>query len=250
LELVDRNIGSGLSAVQQQRLRRETRQTLFVDADDTLWHNNHHFEQSIHEFIEFLDHSTLSPEDVRAVLDEIEMANARVQGYGALAFAANLRLCYERLCERDLDESDISQVVWFGERILTQEMELIEGVEETVRELREYNELILFTKGHPEEQQMKIDRSGLKELFSAAVIVSEKHVGAYRELVTRFGAESERTWMVGNSPKSDINPALRTGLHAVYIPHAVTWQLELQELEEGLGELLVLEQFRELRHHF
>ena len=32
--------------------------------------------------------------------------------------------------------------------------------------------------------------------------------------------------MIGNSPKSDINPALAAGLHAVFIPHDSTWVLE------------------------
>lgn len=226
------------------------RQTLVIDADDTLWHNNHHFEEAIDEFIDFLDHSTLTREDVRAVIDEVEMAAARTHGYGALAFAQNLRLTYERLCERRIDERDISQVMWFGERILSQEIELIDGVEETVAQLRQRHEVILFTKGHPEEQQMKIDRSGLADLFHGRVIVAEKHVGAYRELVTQYQAEPERTWMVGNSPKSDINPALQAGLHAVYIPHAVTWRLELQELDRGPGQLLVLERFPQLLDHF
>lgn len=236
--------------MRDQTPNQRDRQTLVIDADDTLWHNNHHFEEAIDEFIAYLDHSTLSPWEVRAVIDEIELATARTHGYGALAFAQNLRLTYERLCERELNERDISQVMGFGERILSQEIELIDGVAETVAELQGRHELILFTKGHPEEQQLKIDRSGLADLFHGRVIVTEKHVSAYRELITEYRAEPERTWMIGNSPKSDINPALQAGLHAVYIPHAVTWRLELQELQQGPGRLLILERFRQLLDHF
>jgi putative hydrolase of the HAD superfamily len=56
--------------------------------------------------------------------------------------------------------------------------------------------------------------------------------------------------MVGNSPRSDINPALQIGLNAVFLPHSNTWHLEHAELESGTGKLLILSSFRELRSHF
>jgi putative hydrolase of the HAD superfamily len=56
--------------------------------------------------------------------------------------------------------------------------------------------------------------------------------------------------MVGNSPKSDINPALRAGLSAVFIPHHNTWELEHEPLQSGAGRLLVISQFAQLREHF
>ena len=62
--------------------------------------------------------------------------------------------------------------------------------------------------------------------------------------------DPERTWMIGNSPKSDINPALEAGLNAVFVPHAHTWVLERQEIRAGAGKLLVLDRFEDLRKHF
>jgi putative hydrolase of the HAD superfamily len=56
--------------------------------------------------------------------------------------------------------------------------------------------------------------------------------------------------MIGNSPKSDINPALAAGMNAVFVPHAHTWVLEKQEIEPGKGKLLVVERFADLRGHF
>ena len=52
------------------------RQHLIVDADDTLWENNIYFERAFDEFIDFLGHSSLQPREVRAILDEIEIAFA------------------------------------------------------------------------------------------------------------------------------------------------------------------------------
>lgn len=223
---------------------------LIIDADDTLWENNIYFERAFDQFVEFLAHSSLSPPRVRDVLDEIESANARVHGYGSLNFGRNLRQCYERLAEREISDSDLDTVMGFAEMILKCPMELIDGVAETLDYLAARHHLTLFTKGHPEEQKLKIDRSGLGRFFGHTAIVKEKDAAAYRSLVGTRGMERERTWMIGNSPKSDINPALEAGLNAVFVPHAHTWILERQEIRWGAGRLLVIEHFGDLRRHF
>jgi len=183
-------------------------------------------------------------------LDQIEEVNNKIHGYGSANFARNLRQCYQRLAEREVREEDLRAVMGFAERILECPMEVIEGVPETLEYLSMRHDLTLFTKGHPEEQKLKIGRSGLGAFFGHTAIVKEKDAAAYRRLMEQRGMDPERTWMIGNSPKSDINPALEAGLSAVFIPHAHTWILEKQELRTGKGRLLVVEQFTELRKHF
>ena len=226
------------------------RQHLIIDADDTLWENNIYFERAFDEFVGFLDHSSLSAAEVRAVLDEIEETNNKIHGYGSLNFARNLRQCYQNLCERDVREADLKIVMGFAERILECPMEVIEGVPETLEYLSLRHELTLFTKGHPEEQKLKVERSGLAPFFQHTAIVREKDPAAYRRLVEERTMDPERTWMIGNSPKSDINPALDAGLRAVFVPHAHTWALEKQEIPHANGRLLVLDRFADLRLHF
>ncbi len=223
---------------------------LIIDADDTLWENNIYFERAFDQFADFLGHSTLSTQQVRDVLDEIERVNARMHGYGSMNFGRNLRQCYEKLAERDIGADDLATVMGFAERILEQPIEVIDGVPETLAYLAGRHELTLFTKGHPDEQKMKIDRSGLAVHFAHAAVVREKDADAYRSLVTERGMEPVRAWMIGNSPKSDVNPALEAGLNAVFVPHARTWILEKEEIREAAGRLLVLERFSALRHHF
>jgi putative hydrolase of the HAD superfamily len=112
--------------------------------------------------------------------------------------------------------------------------------------------LILVTKGALEEQSEKIERSGLKEYFAATEIVAEKHSEAYLALVKKHGLVRESTWMIGNSPRSDINPALAAGLHAVFVPHGDTWILEHEEVNAAPAtqRLLIVGRFAELREHF
>jgi putative hydrolase of the HAD superfamily len=231
-------------------MRVAGRQFLIVDADDTLWENNIYFERAFDEFAEFLAHSKLSPREVRDVLDEIESANIKTHGYGSLNFGRNLRQCYEHLAEREIREDDLQTVMGFAQRILECPMEVIRGVAETLEYLAPRHDLTLFTKGHPEEQKLKIDRSGLGCWFAHTAIVKEKDAAAYRQLVSDRGMDPERTWMIGNSPKSDINPALAAGLNAVFVPHNFTWSLEKTDIVPGTGRLVTVERFEELREWF
>ncbi len=226
------------------------RQNLIIDADDTLWENNIYFERAFDEFVGYLDHSSLTALEIRDVLDAIETVNARIHGYGSLNFGRNLRQTYERLCERPIDEVDLRVVVGFAERILECPMEVIEGVEETLAHLATRHDLTLFTKGHIEEQKLKVDRSGLGRFFGHTAIVKEKDVSAYKSLVEERAMDPARTWMIGNSPKSDVNPALAAGLGAVFIPHAHTWVLEKEEIRHGHERLLILDRFEQLRERF
>lgn len=216
---------------------------LLMDADDTLWENNIYFEQAIHAFLAFLDHSRLSREEVRAVLDEVEL----LMGYGSANFTKSLVETYRRLAEKDLQEEDIEQVRRFGEQIRSQPLQLLEGVQETLSYLSLRHDLFLLTKGDSEEQRLKVERSGIEEYFKQVVIVPEKDITTYHRIVSKLQVVPQRTWMVGNSPRSDINPALAAGLNAVYIPHPHTWHLEHEEVQlAGDGRLLTLSTFAEL----
>ena len=220
---------------------------LLIDADDTLWENNIYFEQAIHAFITFLNHSQLTPEEVRAVLDDVE----RLMGYGSANFTRSLVETYRHLAEKDLQDEDVQRVRQFGEQIRSHPLELMDGVKETLDYLAPRHDLVLLTKGDFEEQKLKVERSRIEGYFRQVVIVHEKDVATYHRVVEELRIDPKQTWMVGNSPRSDINPALAAGLNAVYIPHPHTWRLEHEEVQSaGEEHLLTLSAFADLRTHF
>lgn len=226
------------------------RKHLIFDADDTLWENNIYFESAFTQFCEYLGHSTMTPEQIRAVLDEIEIVNAKIHGYGSRNFARNLAACFEHLAERDIAPRDLETVKQFAHAILGKPIELIDGALETLEALAARHELTVFTKGDWEEQRLKIDRSGLAPYFSHAAIVKEKHEAAYRQLTEERGFPLEHTWMIGNSPKSDINPALAAGLNAIFVPHPNTWRLEYEDVPDSHPRLTTVANLRELQAMF
>ncbi len=227
-------------------------QTLLVDADDTLWENNIYFERAIANFIAFLNHHEYSPQEVREVLNQVERESIVTHGYGLHSFAHSLVETFERLAVDPITPALHETINGFAHTIAGHPVELLPGVPETLQYLSERHHLILMTKGAVPEQSGKVERSGLKEYFSAVEIVSEKNVSTYLSVTSKYDLEPDATWMVGNSPKSDINPALAAGLNAVFVPHGATWVLEHEEVDsvEPPRQLLVVEKFSELRTHF
>lgn len=226
------------------------RQHLIFDADDTLWENNVLFERTIDDFIEWMAHPTLDPVAVREILLDIERANAAAHGYGSKVFLRSLHDCFEKLAERPVDGATAADIVALAHRLEHHEVELIPDVADTLDELAVRHDVLLLTKGDPAEQQRKIDASGLAHHFRRAVVVAEKEPSVYAELARAEGLDPSRTWMIGNSIKSDVNPALAVGMGAVFIPNDNTWALEHAELDPTAPRLLQLDRFGRLTDHF
>ena len=227
-------------------------QTLLIDADDTLWENNIYFERAIARFISFLNHREYSPDQVRLVLNDVERESILKHGYGLHSFAHSLVETFEKLSADPVTPEMHEKIRSFAHQIAEHPVEIIAGVTETLKYLSARHHLILMTKGHPTEQSGKVERSGLKEYFSAVEIVAEKDEATYRSATSKYALASDATWMVGNSPKSDINPALAAGLHAVFVPHNNTWILEHEELTDPppLQRLVIVDGFCDLQKHF
>jgi len=227
-------------------------QNLLIDADDTLWENNIYFERAISDFISFLNHHHYTPDEVRHVLYDVERENVRKHGYGMHSFAEALVICFEKLSVEPVTP-DLHQTIRdIAYKIAEHPMEFLPDVPETLADLGQRHRLFMVTKGNITEQLGKVERSGLKEYFTAIEVVAEKNAATYHGVVEKFGLVRDLTWMIGNSPRSDINPALEAGLHAVFVPHDNTWMLERDDLRAHAsdGRLLQLENFGQLSSCF
>ncbi|MGA8431800.1 MAG: HAD family hydrolase [Candidatus Sulfotelmatobacter sp.] len=227
-------------------------QTLLIDADDTLWENNIYFERAIARFISFLNHREFSPEQVREVLNDVERECIVTHGYGLHSFAHALVRTFERLSVEPVTPQLHAEINSFAHTIADHPVEILPEVPETLQYLGVRHHLILMTKGAIAEQTGKVERSGLKEYFAAIEIVAEKNVAAYQVIVEKYELARDSSWMIGNSPRSDINPALAAGLHAVFVPHGDTWVLEHDEINPAVPpqQLLTVNRFADLRKHF
>ncbi len=222
---------------------------LLIDADDTLWENNIYFEQVVDQFLVVTERLSFRRDIVLDTLDDVERRNVQQYGYGADNFVRSLKETLLQLGGSPRDHGLLGEIDELCQSVLHHPIELLDGVEATLRHLSTRHLTILFTKGNPKEQRRKIDKSGLADLFYAIEIAREKDPEAFKDLITRYDLHKECTWMIGNSPKSDINPALEIGINAVYIPHVRTWKLERENLTVS-GKLTILESFSDLRQRF
>lgn len=204
------------------------------DGDDTLWHSETRFHVTQGEFRDLLKRHAPDA-DVDARLAATEMKNLSIYGYGVKSFTLSMLETAIELTESQIPTSDLAVILGWGKRMLTEPTELLDGVEETLRELSGRYDLVLITKGDLFNQESKLASSGLGRLFGGVEIVSEKDTETYRGIFQRRGIKPEDFVMVGNSLRSDIVPVVELGGRAVHIPYVVTWEHE-QVDEDKLPE--------------
>ncbi len=209
------------------------------DADDTLWVNETLFRDAELEFCALL--KDFMPEDeCNRRLFDIEMKNLPMYGYGIKPFTLSLIEAAIEFSEGKVSNSTISEIIGIGKRMLEAPIELIDGIEETLKYLSSKYRLIMATKGDLLDQERKLIKSGLEPYFHHIEIVSDKQPKHYKKLVNHLDIFPGEFLMVGNSVKSDILPVLEIGGHAFHIPFHTTWE------HERVAEPVQHPNFREL----
>lgn len=214
---------------------RRVERALLIDADDTLWENNVYYLRCLARFQDYMESLGCDREAAAAMLDLTERETIPTMGYGPEGYVAALGLACERLLSNGrglpVPPAVIEGARALGELVLRMPMVVIPDVETALAALRPSSELVLVTKGDQQVQRDKLERSGLAPYFDAVYVVAEKDAAVYRRIAAERGLHPRHTWMVGNSPKSDINPAIEAGLGAILVPHDHTWTAEIQEIE-------------------
>ena len=225
-------------------------QTLLFDGDDTLWPNFHHFERAIQRFVRLVSGGAWTDEAVRAELDRVEEAAWTVRGGGTAAFRHNLEEAARTIVRPDRLPDVVAALDAIVAEMPAGDAQPFPGVVETLDTLGTRHVLGLVTRGDPAEQWAKIDASGLRDRFRHVEVVRDKDEATYRRLVHAWRLDPAATWMIGNSPRSDIVPARAAGLGAVHIPGESTWHLELLELDEADDRTVRLDTFADLTRLF
>jgi putative hydrolase of the HAD superfamily len=198
---------------------------LAFDGDDTLWHNEGRF-QLTQAALRDLVRRHVPDADVDGHLFELEMRNLRLYGYGIKAFTLSMIETAIELTDGRIPAADLQVILGWGKRMLAEPTELLEGVREALLDAGDHYSLMLITKGDLFDQESKLARSGLAEMFSGVEVLSDKTVDSYRSILKRRDIKPEEFVMVGNSVRSDIAPVVALGARAVHIPYHVTWNHE------------------------
>jgi putative hydrolase of the HAD superfamily len=195
------------------------------DADDTLWVNETIFTNTRDKF-KYLIEQYAEVDQLEDRLYQTEKRNLSLFGYGIKGFTLSMIETAIEITDGQISSRDIHQITAWCKDMLAHPVELLEAVEDTLKKLRQEYQLMVITKGDLFDQQTKIARSGLGELFDHIEIVSEKDEKAYAQILRRHHISLDHFIMVGNSVKSDILPICALGGRAVYIPFHTTWAHE------------------------
>jgi len=195
------------------------------DGDDTLWHSETRFHVTQGEFRDLL-RRYVSETDIDARLAEMETKNLSIYGYGVKSFTLSMLETAIELTEGRIPSRDLQVILGWGKRMLMEPTELLDYVEQTLKQIAGRYDLLLITKGDIFDQESKLARSGLGDLFLGVEIVSEKSVDSYQAIFRRRGIAPREFVMVGNSLRSDVVPVVTLGGQAVHIPYEVTWHHE------------------------
>jgi putative hydrolase of the HAD superfamily len=224
-------------------------QHILCDADDTLWENNIFYESARKEFIALCTRHNLNQRKIEQDFISLETQIVHDKGYGTINFI----LILETLCKKLLPPSASPEFESMLDRFVAKiraPRTLLPGVKETLVTLRQNYSIYVLTKGDFDEQSEKLTRAGLYDFFHDRFIVSEKNEFLYRSILKQKSWIAETVCMVGNSPKSDINPALRSGMWAVFIPYHQTWYMEDEPLLSGHEKLFRANRFDSLQQIF
>jgi len=204
---------------------------LIFDADDTLWDSNIHFLEAFDSFVDACARVGISDsQKVKTAVRDSELELIESLGYGRKPYVLALHHAARNLATNGASAQLHADIDRIGDYLIARHCELLPDVDTTLLELARRHTLMMLTKGQRDEQMSKLERSGLLPLFSRIETPHEKDTDAYLRLIRDAELHPERTWMIGNSPRSDINPAVRAGLRAVFIRHTHTWELEDEEL--------------------
>lgn len=199
------------------------------DADDTLWHNEHHFQETEKKFCALLE-DFIPQHTVARELLQTEIKNISLYGYGIKAFMLSMIETAIRITDQKIDAASLEKIIAFGKELLDQPIELMDGVEHVLKTLQPRYRLVMATKGDLLDQERKLRKSGLADYFHHIEIMSEKKEPDFAKLIRHLDIKADELMMIGNSIKSDILPVLTLGGHGIHIPYHITWAHEHAEV--------------------
>ncbi len=200
-------------------------QVIAFDADDTLWVNETYFREAEDKFCALLE-DYLPHHSVAKELFYTELQNIPHYGYGVKGFMLSMIETALRVSDKKIDPVVIEKAIQYGKDLLDKPIELLDGIEEVLHQLKKKYRLVVATKGDLLDQERKLKKSGLAEYFHHIEIMSDKREADYRKLIGHLDIDPVHFLMIGNSLKSDVLPVLAIGGHAIHIPYHTTWAHE------------------------
>ena len=218
------------------------------DADDTLWVNETYFRAAEEQFASLLENYE-TKNTIDQELFKMEMKNLELYGYGIKGFVLSMVESALELSNGKVSPETISEILTIGKKMIAHPVELLDGVEDLLKDLVEDYRLIVLTKGDLLDQERKLEKSGLSKYFHHVEVLSDKKEENYQNLLSHLEIKTDEFLMIGNSLKSDVLPIVNIGAQAVHVPFHTTWAHEEVKPEEQTNNYLTLAHIQELKKY-
>ncbi|WP_028610694.1 HAD family hydrolase [Paenibacillus harenae] len=233
------------------------KQQIMFDLDDTLIHCNKYFYLVIDQFIDamttwFAGFPLATPQAIRDKQMEIDIACVASFGFKSEHFPQSFVDTYayfSHLTGRKRSKSEESFLWKLGLSVYEQETEPYPNMEQTLFALADAgHELHLYTGGELLIQRRKIERLQLERYFDSRIYIRRlKNNDALESILSTGEFDRGRTWMIGNSIRTDVVPALTAGIHAIHMRAQTEWEYNVIEIEvEPKGAFLTLDHLKDV----
>ena len=218
------------------------------DADDTLWHNEAFFQETEKKFFVLLENYLPQHTTARELL-KTEIDNLPLYGYGIKAFMLSMIETAMRVTNHTIPGEAIKTIIEYGKEMLDMPVEIMDGAEDVLNQLKDKYRLVMATKGDLLDQERKLKKSGLEKYFHHIEIMSEKKEDDFRKLIKHLDITPPQFAMIGNSIKSDVMPVLALGGHGFHIPYHITWAHERVDTQIENEKFRQLSSIREILNY-
>lgn len=213
-----------------------TVELLLVDFDDTLVDTSPRFQNARRALFGFLAELGFDPGTVRRVHHEVvDPRMIERHGLGPFRLEPSFRETYRQLCA-DAGIAPLRDVelrcAELGRAVIGPPPSL-DGALDALRALADRFPTILYTQsGDPEYQLACVREAGVLDVLppDRVRICSRKTPDEFLATLDHYRvAEPARAWMIGNSIRSDVNPALTVGARAILVESRDPWEFDLVE---------------------
>jgi putative hydrolase of the HAD superfamily len=240
-----RRRGGGIAREELSHLcrivhRMSERPLLVFDGDDTLWLVEVLYDEARSRAGRIVAEAGLDARRWDSCQRVRDVQNAHTLGLSRERFPTSCVEAYAEVVRQSgarVDPFVQERIAAAAREVFDRRAELADGAEQTVALLAASYGLALLTQGDRTVQEKRVADSGLAGYFDVISIVDRKTTGSFRQVLHAFGVAPSRSWSIGNSLSSDINPALRCGMSAIWID-AHVWDYERREQRAEPGRLL------------
>ncbi|MBP3957163.1 HAD family hydrolase [Gemmata sp. G18] len=201
---------------------------IIFDADNTLWPIEHLYDDARESLVQSLALEGFERDEVEAYQRARDIELYATHGYSACRFARSFEDTWLRFVPSAPPEN-IRHARLLALNIFEQRVQPVEGLEAVLGSLAHEYQLAVVTAGEKWVQERRLNDFHLRDRFAAVEIVEAKTAGTFRTFCDTHFVDPARSWVVGDSGKSDMIPARDAGLGGIHVDHRKNWSVEQTE---------------------